>query len=227
MQIPRRFCGPPESANGGWTGGTLAARLGGDVEVTLRLPPPLEVPLEARETPDGIVLIRGEETIAEALRTTLDVDSPAPVTVEEAVRSERDFLDLDHPFDTCFTCGPARGRGDGLRILSGRTPGRPGVVAGRWEPDVDLATDGKHVDTAFVWAALDCPSGWSHIASGVTAVLGRMAVRQSAPVHIGTSYIVVGEATGRDGRKLFATSAIFDSSDNVAAIARTTWIRID
>ncbi len=41
----------------------------------------------------------------------------------------------------------------------------------------------------------------------------------SAPDDIGTSYIVVGEAKGRDGRKLFARSAIFGFDYNPVAVA--------
>ena len=53
--VPTSFHGPPDSANGGWAAGALAAligsggALGRTVEVTLRLPPPLEVPLEVGE----------------------------------------------------------------------------------------------------------------------------------------------------------------------------------
>lgn len=51
--VGRRFCGPPDSGNGGWTAGALATRLGANrpddrsdswplIEVTLRQPPPLD-----------------------------------------------------------------------------------------------------------------------------------------------------------------------------------------
>jgi hypothetical protein len=43
--IDRRFRGPPESGNGGYTCGLVAGRVDGPAEVTLRLPPPLEEPL--------------------------------------------------------------------------------------------------------------------------------------------------------------------------------------
>src|SRR5580765_2437622 len=45
--IVRRFRGPDESGNGGYSAGLFAPAHGGDVvEVTLRLPPPLETALE-------------------------------------------------------------------------------------------------------------------------------------------------------------------------------------
>ena len=40
MTIPRRFCGPPNSGNGGYVCGTLARCIPGAAEVTLRAPPP-------------------------------------------------------------------------------------------------------------------------------------------------------------------------------------------
>ena len=42
MIVPGRYNGPPESANGGYACGLVAGLLGGVVEVTLRLPPPLD-----------------------------------------------------------------------------------------------------------------------------------------------------------------------------------------
>ena len=49
LVVPRRFNGPPESGNGGWTSGAVAALLspgpGGAVQVRLAAPPPLDVEL--------------------------------------------------------------------------------------------------------------------------------------------------------------------------------------
>src|SRR5438552_14612416 len=39
--IERRFCGPPNSANGGYVCGLLAAHIDGNAEITLLAPPPL------------------------------------------------------------------------------------------------------------------------------------------------------------------------------------------
>ena len=44
VTVPARFCGPPDSGNGGYTCGLVAKEMGGIVECTLRSP----VPLEAR-----------------------------------------------------------------------------------------------------------------------------------------------------------------------------------
>ena len=56
LLVPRRFCGPPDSGNGGWTAGALATHLTRDcpdnradewptIEVSLRQPPPLDSPM--------------------------------------------------------------------------------------------------------------------------------------------------------------------------------------
>ena len=51
--IERRFCGPPNSGNGGYVCGMLGKQIDGPSEVMLRLPPPLETPLDIRMTADG------------------------------------------------------------------------------------------------------------------------------------------------------------------------------
>ena len=40
--IQNRFCGPPDSGNGGYTSGLIAKELNNPVEITLRKPPPLD-----------------------------------------------------------------------------------------------------------------------------------------------------------------------------------------
>jgi hypothetical protein len=53
VQIASRFCGPPQSGNGGYTCGLLAEALPGPIEVSLRAPPPLAVELALRPAADG------------------------------------------------------------------------------------------------------------------------------------------------------------------------------
>ena len=67
--VPARFCGPPESGNGGWTSGHLAALVAVSdgspaVSVRLRTPPPLDRAMAVRhggagavEVTDGDVLL--------------------------------------------------------------------------------------------------------------------------------------------------------------------------
>lgn len=61
LHIGRRFCGPPGAANGGFASGSLAALLGGtvDVEVSLRRSVPLERPLGVRHDGDADCFVCG------------------------------------------------------------------------------------------------------------------------------------------------------------------------
>ena len=45
LVVAPRFCGPPDSANGGYAAGFIAACLDGQAEITLRRPPPLARPM--------------------------------------------------------------------------------------------------------------------------------------------------------------------------------------
>jgi len=61
LRIGRRFCGPPGEANGGFASGSLAALLGGtvDLEVSLRRSVPLERPLGVRHDGDADCFVCG------------------------------------------------------------------------------------------------------------------------------------------------------------------------
>src|SRR5205814_4453606 len=91
----------------------------------------------------------------------------------------------EHPFPTCFVCGPQRDVGDGLRILVARLDGQD-LSADLWVPDAGLAGPDGTVRPEFVWAALDCPSGIGAFgdepADGPPVLLGRLAVRQLRPI---------------------------------------------
>jgi hypothetical protein len=235
IALDPRFCGPPDSGNGGYSCGRLAAFVDGDAEVTLRLPPPLVQPMTVRDADDGerVALATADgAVVAEAVPTNVAVDVPAPVSVEDAARAAAasPFLHdaSDHPFPTCFVCGPDRAAGDGLRLFATKVEGRD-VVAAAWEPDPSLPTRDGVVAPEVVWAALDCPSGWTMYLDPPLAppyVLGRLAARLVAPVRVGEPYAVIGWRAGVDGRKLFAGSALFDQAGAVVAYARATWVQL-
>lgn len=217
MIIPGRYNGPPRSANGGYTCGLLAALLGGEAEVTLRMPPPLDRELEVVEADGRVELFDGETLVAEAGPVALDVDVPAPVTVDEAADASTRYAGLEHhAYPTCFTCGPARH--DGLGVFAGPVEGRPGLVASPWTPDEDVTPE-------VVWAALDCPSGWAvddFQREGV--LLGRMAARIDQLPTPEAPHVAVGWRMGEDGRKRYAGSALLTASGEVLARSRSTWI---
>ena len=227
--IERRFRGPPDSGNGGYSCGLLARSLEPrQVEVTLRLPPPLERAMSI-EPDDGEVVMRdGEALVAEAHAIEdFELEVPDPIGVEEArAAREASPLHQHHPFPDCFVCGPHRHTGDGLCIVCG--PNGSGLVAAPWEVDNSVANAGGTVRPEIVWAALDCPGGLAGILSpdlGV-CVLGRLAARIHGSIEPGMNCVAIGWPIDRDGRKFHAGSAIFSEGGDLLADARATWIEL-
>src|ERR1043166_1293877 len=115
--IASRFCGPRNSGNGGYTSGVIAQALGGEAEVTLRAPPPLETPLEIQVGGDNARMVIDTQLLVEAQRTKVDLEVPAPPTWAEALAAQRSFAGLGHhEYPFCFTCGTSRRPGDGLCV---------------------------------------------------------------------------------------------------------------
>lgn len=109
-------------------------------------------------------------------------------------------------------CGPESA--EGLRLFPG--PVREGVVAAPWAP-VDE-------DPVMVWAALDCPSAWSHDLPGRPMVLGRMALRLDRLPEVDEDHVVLGWRVSEEGRKVRTGSALYTEAGEVLAIAQQTWI---
>jgi hypothetical protein len=84
LSFAERFCGPPGSANGGYACGSIAELLGCEVEVTLRRPPPLGRSLWLRVGDDHITVHDGDDLVAEARPTTVEVDVPGVASLAEA-----------------------------------------------------------------------------------------------------------------------------------------------
>lgn len=221
MIIPARYNGPPDSANGGYTAGMLATYLDSPTgaTVTLRQPPPLRTPLDVRTEPDGIAIYDGERLIAEARPVPAGDPPPEPVPpvslAEATDASQRYDGFVEHPFPTCFVCGPDRPPGDGLRLFAGRLA--DGRSAAPWVVPEDI-------EPALMWAALDCPGGWS---VGVTArpyLLGRLTARVLTLPAPGDGCVVVGVAEGTEGRKAFTRSTVYGADGVPLAVARAVWI---
>jgi len=220
LVIPARFNGPPSSANGGYACGLVAGLVGGRAEVTLRRPPPLDVPLAVEREDDGRVrVLDGEDVVAEGEPVAaFALDVPAPVSVAEAAEASRGYAGFRaHAYETCFVCGPARD--DGLGVYPGPVAGRE-VVAAPWTPP-----GAGPVDPLLVWAALDCPSGWAvDEFSREGVLLGRLAAEVVAPVEGGEPHVVLGWPVGAEGRKRFAGSAVFAADGALCAYAHSTWL---
>jgi hypothetical protein len=233
LRLDPRFRGPPGFANGGLVAGSLAARLGGDAEVTLRRPVPLGRPLRVRDHQDGtLVLEDGEALLAEARpAAAVELAVPGAVTPEEARAAAGKARYHDDPyFPECFVCGPARRQGDGLRIFPGQVGGRS-LWAAPWMPDASLADGDGLVRAEMVWASLDCPGGIAALEAhplpaGMAALLGRMTVTVAGRPRPGEECQAVGWPGERDGRKVVAGSALLGPGGEVLVAARAVWITV-
>ncbi|KRB80139.1 hypothetical protein ASE01_01165 [Nocardioides sp. Root190] len=226
LTVPRRFNGPPRSGNGGWVSGALAARLpnqaiGRAVTVTLRMPPPLEVPMPVTETAGGATLSHDGRTVADAVHAEKALTPVAPVPVAEAALAEASYAGhRAHPFPGCFVCGTDRRPGDGLRIFAGPVgPAADRRVAATWTP--------YESTVPLVWAALDCSGGWSSDLEGRPSVLGRITLQVHTLPRTSERYVVVGEERRIDGRKTFTAATLYGPRDEVVATAEHVWIAID
>ena len=218
LVIDRHFRGPTQSANGGYTCGILASLFHGPVEVTLRLPPPLDRPLDTRWD-DGrsrIEVVDGEALVAEAEPTELAMEVPNPVSFDEAAAAALPEGDKESAFPECFVCGWSRA--DGLGIYAGPVAGSD-VVAAPWTPRPE------HVAPEFVWAALDCPGAYAvHRGERGMPLLGRLAARVDHLPHAGEPCVVMAWPLGGDGRKLYAGTAVFGEDGRLLGVARATWV---
>lgn len=216
IMFPRHYRGPLASANGGYACGRLAAFVDADeVEVTLRLPPPLDRPLGVEHAADGVRLLDGDVLVAETRAAPVEVQAPAPVSVEVAEESrERHVRGWSPDFNECFVCGV---RDDGLEI-------RVGPVAGR-EPLHASPIALPESRPEIVWAAIDCPGAYAVGAEGRgDIVLGRMTARVDRVPEAGETCVVASWPLGEDGRKLYAGTALFAEDGELVALARQTWI---
>jgi hypothetical protein len=238
LTIDKRFCGPPNSANGGYVCGLLAKAMGGSGEVTLRAPPPLDRRLDLVAAADGTVELREAQTLLALGRPNLpDIGEIPNASLAEAIAAAERTAYADantHPLPGCFVCGPERALGDGLRIFVGpvapRNLQKADVVAAPWTASPDLAGEDGHVGCEFVWAALDCPSGFAcqgprlGMSGKEPILLGRMAAHILQWPRPSEEYVIVAWPTGRDGRKLFANSALLAHDGKPLAIAQATWL---
>lgn len=230
LHIASRFCGPPDTANGGYLAGSLAGRLGapGPVEVTLLAPCPVDTDLSlSRE--DGAVVAAGPDgPVARARPAELDLEpcaAPDPAAVARVAGQSRAMQ--THPFPGCFVCGPERE--DGLGVFAG--PVGP-LAAASWTPAPEWADRDGRVRPELLWAALDCPSIFPLLEDAEWAarlepmVLGRMTASIERALAVERPAVIAAWTVSAEGRKVLGAAAIFDAGGVVVARALCTWISI-
>lgn len=226
--VPQHFVGPPGMGHGGYVAGLLARHVEGAVQVTLRRATPVGIALDVDVSGTGTVTLSCDgELIAEAEPAVLDLDVPSPPDIEAARAAEAGSPSYwneigVHPI--CFGCGLARDDDDGLAIPVGPldVEGREQVAA-VWRPTTEMAGPDGSVDTLYVLAALDCPGAMAFIARGTFAgLLGRIVFEQIGRVEPDVDHVVTGWQIDRDGRKLFAGTALATADGTVLARARAT-----
>lgn len=220
VRIPARFNGPPDSGNGGYACGLVAAELGGGgAEVTLRAPPPLEAELAVERTGESVRISHGETLVAEGRAADVDVgELPEPVGVERAeatVAAGHERWTAQHPFPTCFVCGPDRQDHDGLDIYPVELDERWVAV---WRP----------TEPGMVWPALDCPTSAPVMNpdKDPPIVLARLAAAIDSEPQIGEPHVLMSWELGRDGRKREAACALLDADGRALARSRALWIEL-
>lgn len=228
LEISKRFCGPPNSGNGGYVCGLIDNHTDFVSEVTLRKPPPLEVALQLYGKPGESNLMNEEILVAVAKPGTVDVEIPDSVEWEEAKASSKNYIGFQekHPFPSCFVCGPQRASGDGLNVFAGKVEGRS-VYASPWIPDKSLSNDEGTVKNEFLWAAMDCPGAFAIMGKQPkTLVLGRMTAEIEREVPIGETCVVISWKLESEGKKHFCGTAIYNSNHELCGKSKAIWIDI-
>jgi hypothetical protein len=223
--IDPRFNGPPGSGHGGYSCGCAAAQVDGDVAVvTLRRPPPLGVGLEVVRDGSAASLVDSGAVVATARPASLAIEAPPPAGLDQArAASERFAWEHDHPFPTCFGCGPERDPADALCLFTG--PVGDGRFAVPWTPAA-WTGDGA-VEPLFVWAALDCPSSApAHGTIDAPVVLGTFTVALERPVEVGAPHVIQSWLEEIDGRKRVTGVALFTADGERLAAGRAVWVEL-
>ena len=229
VRIERRFRGPPETGNGGYVAGLVAAALGGSsCTVTLKSPPPIDRELTLETDDTSASLFRDDEIVVTASREPVEIDVPTPPTLAEAHDAEPRFAGHSHHiFPGCFVCGPEREAGDGMRIFPGALHDKDHRVAATWTPDESVTGEDGLVRPEFLWAALDCPGYFATEDKAGLALLGRMSAVLYRSVRAGDPLIVTGWPIDSEGRKHQVGSALHNADGELVAAARATWITLN
>ena len=216
--IERRFRGPTESGNGGYTCGLVAAFVDGPAEVTLRLPPPLDRPLDVVRDGDAVRVLDGDTLVAEAKPADGRRRAAGAAVLRGGRAGGAARRGSREPVPGVLRLRPApRGRRGPAHLR--RALCATVAVAAHWLPAE------PYTGPEFVWAALDCPGAYAcGFGDRGVLVLGRLAARVEALPEAGERCVVVAWPLGDEGRKAYAGTALYGEGGRVLGVARATWI---
>jgi hypothetical protein len=191
------------------------------------VPPPLDTPLEIRDSDGGVSLFDGDVVVAQAKPASVAIDVPESPGFEAAEEASRRFRGFDaHWYPSCFVCGPDRGAGDGLRIFPGPFDGGARVVS-PWVPDASLTAGRSAVPPEILWAALDCPGAFSfETPPEASLLLGELRVTLRGEVSVGERCVLAAWQLSREGRKHHTATVLFGESGDCRGIGIGTWIEV-
>ncbi|GBF38766.1 hypothetical protein [Leptospira johnsonii] len=237
MILPKRFCGPPKTGNGGFTAGILVEAVESDAaEIRLLNPTPVEtsILMESEKGQRGTIYDSSKKILA-TLKSIADEEFseyklPVVPDLEEAKKISASYPGFTtHPFPTCFVCGPKREVNDGMRIFVGPAPQQNGfenLMVGHWLPDETLSSQNGFVRDAVIWGALDCPGGFSAVLDEPQLiVLSKIRGKIIERPKIGENYTVVSWRLQKMSRAFKVMTGIFKSdSKRLFAIAEALWL---
>ena len=220
--VDARFDGIPGFTLGGWLAGQVASVLGDGAEVRLLRPFRSGSALTVERTGDGARALGEGEVVADGRPWSGTVDTPRAPSLEEAVRASDGYSGLhEHPFPSCYCCGPRRAEGDGLRIFPGPLP--EGILAAPWTPRPAHCDAEGRATLETLWGASDCPALWALMhaepaETGRCVVTGTMRLRRLAPVVGGEPHVIAAWKVGESGRRLEAAVAFFAADGSLCAV---------
>ena len=232
--IAPQFCGPPQSSNGGYFCGRIAEHFSHAIAVRLKAPPPLDAKLHLEPEGDNTLITDGHNEIGLAIPAG-PAPEPSPFIALPQAReiSEQGRQDaaVNHPFPTCFVCGPNRDKQDGMRIFTGPNSDET-LYAAHWFAEAAWASDGKTIDERYIWSALDCPSSGPAFAtvldpkSTKAYVLGTLEVHIEKAVPAEQDYVITC-SLDEDTGKLYKTRvSLYDAQGQHYASGRAVWVQV-
>ena len=224
ITVDARFSGIAGRGQGGYLAGLVAGRTDQPIQVDFRNAIPLDTPLHVIDGGQPFRLIDGDKVIIE--RRDGSAPGRIPVFVDlEAAEKARDVAESEPlPYvGTCFSCGDRPGT---LRVHAG--PVGDGVFATPYTPPGWTGSNGI-VEPPFVWAPLDCASGWA-IAwdpPHPVTVTATLTVQIHETVEPGAEYVVVADTEpGWRARRRMAWSGMYSRAGDLMASAESMWVRL-